>query len=467
MDDHILWQIVLQLVLIGLNAVFACAEIAVISVSDAKLTKLAEDGDKRAVKLQKLTSQPAKFLATIQVAITLSGFLGSAFAADNFSGLIVDALMKAGLSESARGVVDTVSVVLITLVLSYFTLVLGELVPKRLAQKNSEKVALGMASAIGFISKLFAPIVWILTASTNVILRLFGIDPNAEDEDVSEEEILMMVDAGSDAGSIDEDEKEMIQNIFEFDDITAEEICTHRTEIDLLWMEDDLSEWDKTINDSRRTLYPVCGDSVDDIVGILNAKAYFRMDDTSNKDLVVKEAVRPPYFVSENAHADVIFRKMQSSRNHFAVVLDEHGGTVGILTMNDLLEQIVGNLEDDHDVAVEEEIEQIGENTWKIMGTTLLDDVVEEIGIPLEIDDEDIDTFGGLVFGSMDEIPDDGETPALEIGNMAVEVKKILDHKLVEAIVTVTPPETDEDEDGGDDDKKSKKSKKNDAEVDD
>lgn len=465
MDDHILWQIILQLVLIGLNAVFACAEIAVISMSDAKLTKLAEDGDKRATKLQKLTSEPARFLATIQVAITLSGFLGSAFAADNFAGIIVDALMKAGVPESARGAVDNVSVVLITLILSYFTLVLGELVPKRLAQKNSEKLALGMASMISFISRLFAPIVWVLTASTNVILRLFGIDPDAEEEDVSEEEILMMVDAGSDAGSIDEDEKEMIQNIFEFDDITAEEICTHRTEIDLLWMEDELEEWEKTINDSRRSLYPVCGDSVDDIIGILNAKAYFRMDDPTNKDLVMEEAVRPPYFVSENAHADVIFRKMQTTRNHFAVVLDEHGGTVGILTMNDLLEQIVGDLDDDHTAEIEEEIVHIEDNVWKIRGTALLDDVVEEIGIPLEIDDEDIDTFGGLVFGSMDEIPDDGETPSIEIGNLSVSVIKILDHKLVEAVVTVTPPETDDEED--DDDKKTRKSKKSDDEDDD
>ncbi|MBQ7827124.1 MAG: HlyC/CorC family transporter [Clostridia bacterium] len=464
MDDHILWQIILQLVLIGLNAVFACAEIAVISMSDAKLSKLAEDGDRRATKLQKLTAEPARFLATIQVAITLSGFLGSAFAADNFAGIIVDALINAGVPESARGVVDTAAVVVVTLILSYFTLVLGELVPKRLAQKNSEKLALGMASLISFISKLFAPIVWILTASTNVILRLFGIDPNAEEEAIDEEEILMMVDASSDAGEIAEDEKEMIQNIFEFDDITAEEICTHRTEIDLLWMEDDLEEWGRTINDSRRSLYPVCGESVDDIIGILNAKAYFRMGDATDKDLIMEQAVRAPYFVSKNTHADAIFRKMQSTRNHFAVVLDDQGGTVGILTMNDLLEQIVGDLDDDHTAEVEEEIVHMGDNVWKIKGSASLDDVVEEIGVPLEIEDEDIDTFGGLVFGSMDEIPDDGETPSIEIGNMSVDVKVILDHKLVEAIVTVTPPETEDDDD---EDKKSRKSKKTDDEDED
>ena len=464
LDDHILWQIVLQLVLIGLNAVFACAEIAVISMSDAKLAKLSEDGDKRAERLQRLTSEPARFLATIQVAITLSGFLGSAFAADNFSEIIVDALIKIGVPESARGIADSVSVVAVTLILSYFTLVFGELVPKRLAQKNSEKVALAMASLVSFISKLFAPIVWILTISTNVILRMFGIDPDAEDDAIDEEEILMMVDAGSDSGTIDEDEKEMIQNIFEFDDITAEEICTHRTEIDLLWMEDDVSEWEKTITDSRRSLYPVCGDSVDDVIGILNAKAYFRMDDPTNKDRIMREAVRPPYFVSQNTHADVIFRKMQSSRNHFAVVLDDHGGTLGILTMNDLLEQIVGDLEDDHNAEVEEEIVHIEENVWKIKGTALLDDVMEEIGIPLEIDDEDIDTFGGLVFGMLPEIPDDGEVFDIEIGNMSVSVKQVLDHKLVEAIVNVRPPEDDDEDDR--EEKRSRKSKKSDDEID-
>lgn len=274
----------------------------------------------------------------------------------------------------------------------------------------------------------------------------------------------MMVDASSDAGEIDEDEKEMIQNIFEFDDITAEEICTHRTEIDLLWLEDDLEEWSRTINESRRSLYPVCGESVDDIIGILNAKAYFRMGDVTDKDLIMDQAVRSPYFVSKNTHADAIFRKMQSTRNHFAVVLDDQGGTVGILTMNDLLEQIVGDLDDDHTAQVEEEIVHMGDNVWRIKGSASLDDVVKEIGVPLEIEDEDIDTFGGLVFGAMDEIPDDGETPSIEIGNMAVEVKVILDHKLVEAVVMVTPPETEDDED---EDKKSRKSKKSDEDEDD
>lgn len=463
MDDHILWQIILQLVLIGLNAVFACAEIAVISVNDTKLAKLAESGNKRALKLQRLTAQPARFLATIQVAITLSGFLGSAFAADNFAGKIVDALGdKLPISPDT---LNTIAVIIITLVLSYFTLVLGELVPKRLAQKNSEKLALGMASMISAISKLFAPIVWILTASTNVILRLFGIDPNAEEEDVTEEEIRMMVDAGSDSGAIDEEEKEMIQNVFEFDNLSAEEICTHRTEIDLLWTEDELCEWEKTIRDSRHSLYPVCGESVDDIIGILNAKDYFRMDDRTVRERIMEEAVRPPYFVSRNAHADVIFKKMQSSRNHFAVVLDDYGGTVGILTMNDLLEQIVGDLEDDHNAEIEEEIVHISDNVWRIRGGASIDDVEEAIGVSLELEDEDYDSFGGLVFGALAEIPDDGETFDIELGKLSVKAETILDHKLVEALVTVKPPETEEE--GEADEERAQKKRHSDADAED
>jgi len=443
-DDHILWQIILQFILIALNAIFACAEIAVISTNETKLSRMAEDGNKKAKKLQKLTSNPAKFLATIQVAITLSGFLGSAFAADNFAGMIVSALD--GKVPLSAGTINTISVVAITLILSYFTLVFGELVPKRIAQKHSEKLALGMAGMISFISKLFAPIVWFLTGSTNIMLRLFGIDPHAEEEDVTEEEIRMMVDAGSDSGAIDEDEKEMIQNVFEFDNITADEICTHRKELDLLWLEDDMDEWDKTIRESRHSLYPVCGESVDDVVGILNAKEYFRMDDLTDRERILAEAVRPPYFVAESAHADVIFRQMQSTRNHFAVVLDEYGGTVGVLTMNDLLEQLVGDLQDDHSVEEVEEITNISENVWMIRGSAPLDDVADATGA--EFDYADNDTFGGLVFSSLAAIPDDGETFEVEIGPFFVEALKIFDHKLEEARVTVTLPESeDEDED--------------------
>ena len=239
--------ILLQLLLIILNAVFACAEIAVLSLSTTRIDKLADEGSRNAKKLQKLTVVPTKFLSTIQVAITLAGFLGSAFAADNFAGLIVDAFRgTAFFNAVGEKTIHTVSVILITLLLSYITLVFGELVPKRVAMRKSEKIALGMAGFLTAVSVVFAPLVWLLTKTTNGVLRLLRIDPNEKDEEVTEEGILMMVDAGSESGAIEEDEKELIQNVFDFNDITAGEIATHRTQMVVLWQEDDMDVWNQT-----------------------------------------------------------------------------------------------------------------------------------------------------------------------------------------------------------------------------
>ena len=263
--------LILQLVLIALNAIFACAELAVLSINETKLERMADQGDKRAKRLFKLTREPAKFLATIQVAITLSGFLGSAFAADGFSEPLVDWILSLGVNIP-RSTLDSIAVVVITLILSYFTLVFGELVPKRVAMKKAEALGLSISGLVSGISIVFKPIVWFLSVSTNAVLRLLGIDPNEADEQVNEEEILMMVDAGSEKGAIDEQERAFIQNVFEFDDLTAEEIAVHRTEVAVLWMEDSMEEWARIIHDSRHTLYPVCQDSADNIIGILNAK---------------------------------------------------------------------------------------------------------------------------------------------------------------------------------------------------
>ena len=319
-----IWILLLvQVLLIILNAVFACAEIAVISVNETRLDNLVEQGDKNAKKLRRLIRQPAKFLATIQVAITLSGFLGSALAADNFSEPLTRWICHdLGFTVLGEDVIKTLSVVLITLMLSYITLVFGELVPKRVAQRRSEELALQIAPSISVIAKLFAPIVWMLTVSTNGILRLMGIDPNATEETVSEEDIRMMADAGSKKGLIDEDENELIQNVFEFDDLLAGEIATHRTEVVMLWNEDSDEEWYNTIRDSRHTIYPICDGSPDNIVGVLNTKDYFRMESRSREE-VMEKAVRPAYFVPDSVTADVLFRNMKAKGTSFAVVLDE------------------------------------------------------------------------------------------------------------------------------------------------
>ena len=425
---------ILQLVLIALNAIFACAELAVLSINETKLERMAEQGDKRAKRLFNLTREPAKFLATIQVAITLSGFLGSAFAADGFSEPLVDWLLGLGV-DVPRATLDSIAVVVITLILSYFTLVFGELVPKRVAMKKAEALGLSISGLVNGISVVFRPIVWFLSVSTNAILRLLGIDPNEVDEQVNEEEILMMVDAGSEKGAIDEQEKEFIQNVFEFDDLTAEEIAVHRTEVTILWMEDSMEEWAKTIHDSRHTLYPVCQDSTDNIIGILNAKDYFRLDD-KNRENVMQNAVKAPFFVPETIKADVLFRKMKKTRNIMAIVLDEYGGMVGIITLNDLIEQLVGDLgEDNPEEAAEPHVEQMDEKTWVIIGNVELYDIEQALDVDIGL--EGVDTFTGLVFSELDMIPHDGEQDIeLDFKGLHIHITKIEDHQISYATVS-------------------------------
>ena len=336
------WQLILQVVLIALNAIFACAEIAVISAKDAKIAALAQEGNRRAIKLERLTSQPARFLATIQVSITLAGFLGSAFAADNFSEALVDWMISLGVKLSPQ-VLDTIAVVLITLILSYFTLIFGELVPKRLAMKNAEKLALAVSGLVTVISVVFKPIVSLLTASTNGMLRLLRVDPDSEEDVYSEEEIRMMATAGSQQGTIGEEENEFIQNLFEFDDQRAEEFATHRTKMSVLWADGSTDDWEREIFSSRHSLYPVCRDTTDKVVGILDIKDYFALPERS-AEAAMSQAVKEPYFVPDSIKADVLFKRMRDERIRIAVVLDEYGGVTGIVTLSDILELLVGDL---------------------------------------------------------------------------------------------------------------------------
>ena len=433
--DPLLWQLILQLFLIVLNAVFACAEIAVISINDAKLEKLSETGDKRAKRLMSLTSQPAKFLATIQVGITFAGFLGSAFAADNFAARLLNWFAAIGVTLPVS-VLNTISVIVITLILSYITLVLGELVPKRIAMKKAEAIGLGMSGVIYVLSKMFKPLVWLLTVSTNGVLRLLKIDPNAEDEQVTEEEIRIMVDAGSDKGTIDTDEREFIHNLFDFDDITAEKIMTHRTDVTMLWLEENDEEWEKAIYESRYSIYPVCEESKDNIVGILSTKDYFRLKNRSREN-ILQNAVKPAQFVPETVRADVLLRNMKKNHNHFAIIVDEYGGMSGIVTINDLLEQLVGDLDDD--VGEHEKkplIEPIDLSTWSISGITPLDEVAKAIGIDLPCDE--YDTFAGFVLSLLDNIPENGSTPEIEDHGLNIRITSVQDRRIETAIIRKT-----------------------------
>lgn len=437
-DSPLIWLFLLQLVFIFFNALFACAEIAVITMNDNKLAKLAAAGDRRALRLARLTEQPSSFLATIQVGITLVNLLSSAVATENFSDRLVSWFLSVGVNIPVS-IINVFSVAIITVALTYFTVLLGELIPKRLAMKKAEQIALGMSGLIYVVSRIFTPAVWLFTVSTNGLLRLLGIDPNAEDEENAEEEIRMILDAGEQKGTIQPDEREMIRNIFEFNDTTAGEIMTHRTEVTLLWLDETDEQWEQTISESRYSIYPICSDSPDDIVGILHAKDYYRLKDKS-RDEVMKKAVKPAYFVPESVLADVLFRNMKKTRNHFAVVVDEYGGMSGIITMNDLLEELVGDLEDD--VSVPEElplIERIDSKTWRIQGAAPLDEVSKQLGVLLP--EEEYETFGGLVFGILGNIPPDGSTPELEEFGLKIKVIEIRERRLEQALVYLADAE--------------------------
>jgi putative hemolysin len=451
---RLLLLLALQIFLIAINAYFAGTELALVSVSEIRLRALADEGDKRAKKLLKLTGKPEKFLSTIQIAITLSGFMGSALAADSFA-----EPLQAWLFDLGINVPETVLVIAITLILSFFTLVFGELVPKRVAQRKGEAMALKRVGFITSLSKLFTPFVWLLSASTNTVLRMRGIDPHEEVEQVDEEDIRLMVDAGSESGTIDHEEKELIRNVFEFDDLNAGDIATHRTEVALLWMEDDVSVWEETIHENRHTLYPVCEDSADHVVGILNAKDFFRLADKS-RESVLENTIKLPYFVPENVKADVLFRNMKSTRNNMAIVLDEYGGMTGIVTLYDLVEQLVGEFDSDDAPVSEGEpiepvlaVEEIGENTYALHGNVELNELGEATGLTFE--EEDCDTFTGLVFSELGYIPDDGEQEIeLVIGRMTIRITEVQDHMVKESTVQIAPAP---DEDGEDDDRDNEK----------
>ena len=421
-----LGAVLLQVVLIFLNATFASAEIAVISMNATRLAKMAEDGDKRALRLTALTCQPARFLATIQVAITLAGLLGSAFAAESFAGPLVERLAQV-LPQIAPSVLKSASVVLITLVLAYFNLVFGELVPKRIAMKKADALGLALSGLLHGVSKVFAPLVFLLTLSTNGILRLFGIDPEEGEEQVSEEEIRMMLTAGNRQGIIDADESQIIENVFAFDDITAEQICTHRIDVVYLDTEDDMEEWADSVCGGRHTYYPVCAGSIDEVQGVLDTKEYFRLE-TKTREAVMERAVKKACFIPETMKANVLFRNMRKKGFYFAVVIDEYGGLSGIVTLHDLMEALVGDLREEEEVPKPEDIQQLDENKWLVYGWADIDDVGEALGLALP--GELYDTFGGFICGVLDEIPEDGAEAYLETDDLIIKVHSVESHRI-------------------------------------
>lgn len=425
--------LLLQVVLIFLNAIFASAEIAVISANSTKMEKLAEDGNKRAKRICRLTKNSSKFLSTIQVAITLASLLGSAFAADSFSEPLATAII--GTESQYYSVVSTVCMIVITLILSYFSIVFGELIPKRIAMRNAEKLSLILSGILNFVSYAFAPFVWLLTVSANGLLRLIGIKPEDTGEEVTEEEIMLMAEAGSEKGSIDEKENQFIQNIFEFKENDVGEVCTHRKDVDFLFERDDLSVWEEIIKQSNHTYYPVCGKDTDDVVGVLNTKIYFRLSDKS-KENVQEKAIMSPVFISETMQADDLFYRMKKTREYFAIVLDEYGGINGIITLHDLLELIVGDLNEKGETP-EYEIKPLEDDTWEVTGLAPFDEVIKALQLKLPEDEaSDYETFGGYVCEMLGTVPDDGTTCECENEYVKVQVLLVDEHRIEKMLIT-------------------------------
>jgi len=442
LDDPIGSQLLVQLVLILINAFFASSETAFVSLNENRIRKQAEDGDPNAVLMLKMIESPTRFLSTIQVCITLSGFLASAFAADSFASVLAGALFSAGLTLFPASVLHTVCVILITLVLSYFMIVLGELVPKRIAQQKSEQVARVACKVIRLVSKIFSPLVSLLTVSTNTILKLFRINPEDSAEEVTEEEIRMMVDIGSENGSIEQDERAMIENIFEFNNTTAADVMVHRLNVVALPLDASDEQIISTIRESGRSRYPVYENAIDDIVGILNIRDFLlNIQQPSPKP--TRQLLRKPYLVPETVSADTLFSNMQKQKVHMAIVVDEYGGMSGIVTMEDLLEEIVGNIYDEFDPSEEAEIEKLEDNLWRVNGTVDLETLAEALETELPLDEE-YDTLGGLVFSTFSSIPEDGSTPELKIHGLFIQVERICDHRVEKALVSIAAPEEDE-----------------------
>ncbi len=448
-----LWpQLLLQVVLILVNAFFACAEIAVISLNETALRRQAEEGDRKAARLCEIVRSPTRFLSTIQICITLAGFLASAFAAENFARrLSVWAMVRWELSETAAEGINALSVVAVTLILSFFTLVLGELVPKRVAMQKPERAARATVGMVCFLSAFFRPLIWLLTVSTNGVLRLLHIDPGAEPEEVSEEEIRMMVDIGEEKGAIETGEKEMIENIFEFNNMTAEDVMLHRTDVVMLSAEESDEEIVRTIEETGLSRFPVYEEDADDVIGILNSRDYF-LNARRKKPVGLRELLRPAYFVPESVRTDVLFRDMQAKKVHLAVVVDEYGGTSGIITIEDLLEEIVGNIYDEFDPQDEQEIVTLGDDTWRIAGSAELEDIAEALEVELP-EDEEYGTLGGLIFAQLAVIPEDGSHPEVEVDGLHIRVEELTDRRVEWAVVTKLSPQAGETgEDGREED---------------
>ncbi len=431
--DSIPSQLLLQFILILVNAFFAATEIAVLSLNATQLEKKAEEGEKTAKRLLQLTQEPAGFLSTIQIGITLAGFLGSAFAADNFSEYLVNWIYHdLGMTTLSLNTLDTLSVILITLILSYFTLVLGELVPKRIAMQKPYEVSKFSCGVVLVVAKVVNPVVKFLSFSTNGILKILHLKTDAQEDSVTEEEILMMIELGEKRGVLDQDESEWLQNIFDFDDTSIREIMTHSVDVISIALDASDDEIVNTIKKTGLSRFPVYEENDENIIGILHVRDYLLNLQTKEKDF--KSLLTPAYFIPDAMTADDLFDDMQKKNIHFAIAIDEFGAMSGIITLEDLVEEIVGNIYDEHDAYEQPSIQSLNHYQWKVTGNVLIEDLAEAVNVDLPTD-EDYDTVGGYIYSHLRSIPKDGTTKTIHTDQLTFQITKIQNRRIKEVIV--------------------------------
>lgn len=457
MDPDILIQILVLLLLVFANAFFAMSEIAIISLNDNKLKALAEEGDKKAKKVLKLTEDVTGFLSTIQIGVTLAGFLASASAAATFAEPLAEwvAVVIFKMPQASE-FLNTVAMVLVTILISYVTLVLGELAPKRIAMKKSEKVAFKSVGILLFINAIMKPFVKVLSFSTNVVLRLFGIDPNEQDEEVTEEEIRLMVDAGEENGVLEESQKEMINNIFEFDDAVVAEVMTHRTDIEAVEITDSIEDVVKIAVEEGFSRIPVYEDELDNIVGILYIKDLLSyIGKTVPQGKKISKLMREVSFVPESKKCGDLFEEMTEKHIHMVIVSDEYGGVAGLVTIEDLLESIVGNIQDEYDME-EEEAVQLNETTFELDGTADIEEVEETLEITFP--EGEYETIGGFIMSEIGHIPTEDEEAVVEFSGYRLTVKEV-DERRIERVLAERLPEEETKEAEEETSKRKKKDK--------
>ena len=419
-----LGQILVLVILILLNAYFAATEIAFISLNDTKIERDAKEGNKKAKQILKMLKSPSKFLATIQIGITLAGFLSSAFASDAFADKLAPVLNE-WMPFISVEIWNGIAIVIITIILSFFTLVFGELVPKRLAMKYYEKVAYGTIGVIRTISIITAPFVKLLTFSTNMVSKIFGVG-EAEEEVVTEEEIKMMIDQGEEKGTIEKGERQLLNNVFEFNDIIVSEVMTPRTDIYAIDINDNVKELLDEMDEFKYSRIPVYEESIDDIKGILFIKDIIKP--LKNKEPIdIKKIMREPYFVPESKDIDELFKEMQQNKVQMAIAIDEYGGTAGLITMEDIIEELVGNILDEYDEE-DPDIKKIDDNTFILSGTLTSYEIKKLFNV--EIPEGDYETLSGYLLDRLGRIPDENEHPVIEDDNLTYKVEEMEDKRI-------------------------------------